>query len=453
MGQRSETGYVRAENQDRMSWVRTAQADVYAVLDGMGGHAGGAIAAQLAVQVLQRHFEGLTSPDNADAVLRSALRDANETIYGQANSGDPATLHMGTTAVVLVAAGPRIMLAHVGDSRAYLMRRNGELRALTKDHSRVQKMVDAGLITQVQAASHPEANVLERALGHTAQVEVEVSKWLRVRAGESCLLCSDGLHGYVSDTDIAGVLNSPRTPQEHADELVKLALERGGEDNVTIQVIRYGERRGLPLGMHASAFVRKLGIALVPLLGIAALVLGWFAWLGLPSSRMAQSGAQNAEVAALASELRVARQESGARFQTTQQELDMLRKRLAALEARQTPASAVRASAASSTVSAATPRASHNPGSAKAKPESRQPVQTHRSTTPGRTANGEAAGSEGKAGMKTSESNGASPPASAPASAPASKASNPPAVSAASSGAPAPKASDTPASPDAALVR
>lgn len=414
-----------------MSWVRTAQADVFAVLDGMGGHAGGAIAAQLAARVLQQHFEGLNSPDTADAVLRDALRDANETIYGQAQSGDPATLHMGTTAVVLVAAGTRIMLAHVGDSRAYLMTRHGRLRALTKDHSRVQKMVDAGVLTQLQAASHPEANVLERALGHAARVEVEVSQWLRVRSGDSCMLCSDGLHGYVSDADIATVLQSTRSPQEHADDLVKLALERGGEDNVTVQVIRYGEHRRLRSGSGFGALMRKAGIALVPLLGVAVLVLGWFTWFVSPTSRVAENNPQTSRITVLSDELRA-----------SQQEVTQLRTRVDDLEAKLAQRPAARAtssaSAVSTTAQSATPRAPL----AKAKSDNRKPAVPHRGTAGTQAANGHhAASKEPETDTKTPSNAGAGARTSVGASAPAS------------SSASAPVATDTPASPDAAPAR
>lgn len=398
-----------------MSWVRTAQADVFAVLDGMGGHAGGAIAAELAVQVLQQHFATLASPDSADAVLRDALRDANETIHAQAQSGDPATLHMGTTAVVLVASGPRVMLAHVGDSRAYLMKRNGELRALTKDHSRVQKMVDAGVLTQLQAASHPEANVLERALGHAAQVAVDVSKWLRVRDGESCMLCSDGLHGYVSAADIAAVLQSARTAQEHADELVKLALERGGEDNVTVQVIRYDDRRRLRSGNGLGAFVRKASVVLVPLLCVAVMVLGWFAWVASESTKPLPKAAPAAKNDTLANELRSQRDEANTRYLATQRDLQDIRAHLAQLDAKLSHAPSASATSATSgalaagAASAGAPPVGRKAPPAKTKPDARKPP-AHRG----------ASGSQSAAADRASvPANGASaaPPAHDPADA------------------------------------
>lgn len=236
-----------------MSWVRTPVADLFVVLDGMGGHAGGGIAAELAIHIMERHFAALDSPASAKAVLCRAFCAANETVYAASRSGDPATHEMGTTAVAMVVAGSRIMLAHVGDSRGYLLTRKGELRALTRDHSRVQRMVDTGLLTRAQADCHPDAGILERAIGHARQVEVEVGRWLRVRSGETCLLCSDGLCGYVSETDIAAVMRGDGTPQEHADALVRLALTRGGYDNVTVQVVRRNRGRGFTLWRRLRA--------------------------------------------------------------------------------------------------------------------------------------------------------------------------------------------------------
>jgi len=244
VGQRSETGYVRSENQDRMSWIRAPAADVFVVSDGMGGHAGGATAASITVQVLQDELSAMSSLEHAAETLERALQAANEAVYIRGQAANPATAGMGATAVALLAADDRIMLAHVGDSRAYLFSRRGVLRRLTKDHSIVQRLVDAGALTEEQAANHPDASVLERAIGHTPRVAVEVSEWLGVQAGDVCMLCSDGLCGYVGDDEIAAAMRGRRAPQEQADLLVRLALEQGGEDNVTVQVLRYGEQGG-----------------------------------------------------------------------------------------------------------------------------------------------------------------------------------------------------------------
>jgi serine/threonine protein phosphatase PrpC len=303
VGQRSETGYVRAENQDRMSWIRTPIGDVFVVLDGMGGHVGGGIAAELAVQVIQNQFADMNSLESAPAKLRAVLSEANDAVYARSQSLDPAMHGMGTTVVAMFVAGSRIMLAHVGDSRAYLMTRKGRLLGLTKDHSRVQRMVDTGVLTEAEAARHADAGILERALGHTAHVEVETSGWTRVHAGEIGMLCSDGLCGYVDDANIAAVLRRKCSPQQHADELVKLALERGGADNVTVQVVKFerGVEPGWRRALHAAS--HSWGFAVVPVAFVGVLGAGWL--LSLPVQRAPEPAADPArdQAPALASAL------------------------------------------------------------------------------------------------------------------------------------------------------
>lgn len=239
VGARSETGYVRDENQDRMTWVRAPFGDVFVVSDGMGGHSGGALAAELTVQTLQQHLSAVNLTSSLATVVKGAFEAANQVVHERGHSGDAQTAGMGATAVALLVTGSRVMAAHVGDSRAYLFSRTGELRRLTKDHSRVQRMVDAGMLTPAEAERHPDASILERAIGRSPSVEVEISSWLRLRDEDQLLLCSDGLCGYVGDPEIAAVLGNHQNPQQGADQLVNLALEKGGEDNITVQLIRY----------------------------------------------------------------------------------------------------------------------------------------------------------------------------------------------------------------------
>lgn len=162
-------------------------------------------------------------------------------MYERAASGDPETEGMGSTALLMLTSGSLAYVAHVGDSRAYLYRER-ELRQLTTDHTRVQRMVDAGMLSAEEAQHHPEASIIERAMGHRPHVEVDVGRALELREGDGILLCSDGLSGYVDDEGIETVLRSEATVQEVADRLVGLALDRGGQDNVTVQFIQYGER-------------------------------------------------------------------------------------------------------------------------------------------------------------------------------------------------------------------
>jgi serine/threonine protein phosphatase PrpC len=241
VGALSETGYVRDENQDRMSRIPVPLGELYIVADGMGGHNGGALAAEIAVEELQRHISQAPPSEPVDQVIQEAFKKANQTVYAKARSGDPATEGMGTTAVLLLVSSQVAKLAHVGDSRAYLYR-DGRLSQLTTDHTVVQRMVQAGMLKPEQAAGHPDASVLERAIGSKPDIEVDIRNE-QLKDGDAILLCSDGLSGYVTDGQIESVLRSRGTVQETTENLVKLALEHGGNDNVTVQLIQYGTRR------------------------------------------------------------------------------------------------------------------------------------------------------------------------------------------------------------------
>lgn len=271
LGARSETGFVRTANEDRMGFTRTPFGNVYVVSDGMGGYRGGALAAELTVCTLQNHLASLAPGHSAvpDRV-REAFAAANQAVYERRRPDDPDTRNMGATGVVLVTAGTRVLVGNVGDSRAYLVpHRSGVLRQLTRDHTRVQKMVEAGVLTTIQAAEHPEANVLDRAIGHQLTVEVDVSGWIEVKPRDMVLLCSDGLSGYVDDGEIEKVVRSPGSPQQLADKLVELALSKGGEDNVTVQLVRFGQ------GASASRwqqFSRPAFVAPIAMLATAGVV-------------------------------------------------------------------------------------------------------------------------------------------------------------------------------------
>jgi len=241
VGARSETGYVRDENQDRMGWSRAPFGDVYIVSDGMGGMGDGALAAELTVQALQRHLGAVRFARRNS--VRRAFAAANEAVYARAHGEGGGTPGMGATAVAVLLRNASIMVAHVGDSRAYLLDRAGQCQRLTKDHSLVQRLVDRGVLSPAQAQTHPDAGVIERAVGHAPGVEVDISPWLPLRHGDRILVCSDGLCGYAQDAEIAAVLRAHVNPQEAADRLVELALAKGGEDNITVQVIRYESGR------------------------------------------------------------------------------------------------------------------------------------------------------------------------------------------------------------------
>src|SRR5262249_5735329 len=195
VGALSETGYTREENQDRMSGARVPLGHLYIVADGMGGHKGGALAAQMAVEELQRYIGQAAAGESADAVIEGAFKAANDAVYKRSNSGDTAVAGMGTTAVLALILGRGAKLAHVGDSRAYLFR-NHRLAQLTTDHTIVQRMIEAGMLRPDEAADHPQSSVLERAIGSAPSVGVDIRDH-HLEEGDALLLCSDGLSGYV----------------------------------------------------------------------------------------------------------------------------------------------------------------------------------------------------------------------------------------------------------------
>jgi len=235
---RSETGKVRAENQDCFAIVELDDTRTLCVVaDGMGGHMGGEIASALAVETITKAFEGpAADADKLGARLDRAFRSAHDVIRVRAMT-DPGTLFgMGTTCVAAHLDGARLRWAHVGDSRLYLHDAAG-LRLMTRDHSKVQEMVDAGLITSEEARHHPERNVITMALGATPIAEVARNdEPLELRSGERVLLCTDGLSGMLADAEIESILGRETEVDAACDALVEAALEAGGEDNVTVVI-------------------------------------------------------------------------------------------------------------------------------------------------------------------------------------------------------------------------
>lgn len=232
-GASTHVGQVRANNQD--SFLVLAERDLYGVADGMGGHAGGEIASAMAVELLERHA-GEPSLES----LMEAARLGNRAIFEKA--GSDAELHgMGTTlcAVRVVPGadgeGDEIAWINVGDSRVYLFR-DDRLIQLSRDHSLVEDLVRDGQLTEEEAAVHPKRNIITRALGIDVDVNVDGSTVIPFN-GDRFVLCSDGLFGEVSEDQISSVLRRLADPTEAADELVRLANEAGGRDNITVVIV------------------------------------------------------------------------------------------------------------------------------------------------------------------------------------------------------------------------
>ncbi len=235
-GAATDVGRIRDRNED--GWIAIPGVGLFAVADGMGGHAAGEVASRLALETLSERLSGGPPADRetvADA-LREAVVAAGRRIREEATR-DPNRAGMGTTVTALqLLAGGDAVLAHVGDSRAYLFRA-GTLRRLTRDHTWVQEQVERGQLTEEGARIHPAASMLTRAVGteETVRADIVDCHW---RPGDVFLLCSDGLTGPVSEPEIEAVLAAGSNPGEEARALVDLALRRGGPDNVTAVVVR-----------------------------------------------------------------------------------------------------------------------------------------------------------------------------------------------------------------------
>ncbi len=232
---RTDTGIVRSGNED--NYLMLADRGVFIVADGMGGHAAGEVASEMAVRIVSRELgtlRGLTD-DQAGERMRHAVIEANSAIFDRTLT-EHDKRGMGTTTTALILLPQRYILGQVGDSRAYLLRDDHFLQ-ITKDHSYVQEQVDLGLLTPEQARVHPYSNVITRCIGANAEVVPDLY-FGHLRAGDILLLASDGLTGMLEDEQLAAILRSEGGPQQWVDRLINEANRRGGLDNITAIIIR-----------------------------------------------------------------------------------------------------------------------------------------------------------------------------------------------------------------------
>jgi PPM family protein phosphatase len=248
VGAVSEVGQ-RQENQDCMTAFSSPFGAVYLIADGMGGHRGGAEASRMVAEAFSRHLLAVPASSPARDAVILAVRLTNVEILEKGKSGNPDFEGMGSTVVIALISqsGGRMELttAHIGDSRAYLQR-NGSLKQLTKDHTQVQWLIDTQAINEADARNHPDASVLTRALGHTTDLQVDISDPIPVVEGDAILLCSDGLSGFATAEDIAKTIRENPDPNGCAQQLVQLALASGSSDNITVQFLRIGNGARAP---------------------------------------------------------------------------------------------------------------------------------------------------------------------------------------------------------------
>jgi serine/threonine protein phosphatase PrpC len=249
-GQYTSVGQRRKQNQDSLLTLQAVKINVtdsyplglYVVADGMGGQASGEVASGLVVSTLAHHAqaelfkrfvdESLLDDQIVDW-LRSALEAANISVI---NGRAMRTNDMGSTVMAAVVQDNTAFLAHVGDSRAYRVNREGEPERLTIDHSLVEQMVLAGQISAAEARTHKRRNVVYRTMGEKENVEVDVRK-VSLEVGDRLVLCSDGLNSMVEDSQIAAIVHQAPSPMDAARRLVDAANISGGEDNITAVVV------------------------------------------------------------------------------------------------------------------------------------------------------------------------------------------------------------------------
>lgn len=237
---KTDVGKVRHINEDAVYFLQYDDTKAYVIVaDGMGGHKGGKLASQGSIDRIRGYFAGravqLAACNEIPGILKECLDYVNESLY--LKSLEDATLvGMGTTVVLCVITENTVSVANVGDSRLYRLH-NGSIQQITKDHSLVQQLLDAGSITPEEAQHHNNKNVITRAIGSEMTVDVDTYT-ITVQKDDLIILCSDGLTNLVSDTEIAEVLQQEAALQDGVDKLVELANSYGGFDNITVAAIR-----------------------------------------------------------------------------------------------------------------------------------------------------------------------------------------------------------------------
>ena len=251
----SDVGKVREHNEDFVGHAAPQTSDharergwLFALADGVGGHDHGEVASRLAIETLQAGFEDFRPNESPAACLQRMVQAANLKIYETAASAHPGGSSMSTTVVACLLRFDRMVVAHVGDSRCFLIRR-GSAAALTRDHSLVAEQVRMGLLSEAEAAASQRKHVLSRSLGANMVVNVELNDH-QLLPGDVLLLSSDGFHGSLSSGEIAVAAGRFQDLQESVRHLITLAREKDGGDNITVQLIRIKqvERMGMYRG-------------------------------------------------------------------------------------------------------------------------------------------------------------------------------------------------------------
>jgi PPM family protein phosphatase len=279
VGVQCHVGRVRSENQDRLTRSATPFGDLFVIADGMGGYKGGSEAAQAVVDGFSNFLKTHGEMSVRDALQLAAQNIAVE--LQQRAAENPELRGFGSTVVLCILKGNRATYAHAGDSRLYLVR-DGRLIQVTQDHTVMQRLVSQGVVTPEQAQKHTESSALTRAIGPTPEVSLDIGV-VDLQPGDALLLCSDGLWAYARHQEMEAVaVSESLTPAAVASALLRLALEGGGEDNISIQFLRLSARRAAkPAAVRPPLLHRLTPVMLsaAAVLAVGAVAVGtWNFW-------------------------------------------------------------------------------------------------------------------------------------------------------------------------------
>lgn len=274
-----DRGKLREENQDSALHIHIALGDLLIVADGIGESAGGATASRMAVEYFYAHLAALPHDYPADNALREAATRANASIVTAARAPGSPYPRMGSTVVAALLQQhgdvTNAWIGHIGNSRAYLMRA-GRLHRITTDHSAVESLLNRNLITPEEAKNHPDAAVLTRCLGHQPEVDLEIEQQ-PLAVGDTLLLCSHGLWGYVPEPEIQTAAAS-LSVEAVAHNLLERALATGGHNNIGIELARLITPPDIPIqSEHPPIALKWVLMVFVLALGVLC-VLAWFAF-------------------------------------------------------------------------------------------------------------------------------------------------------------------------------
>lgn len=241
-GALSDIGKKRNKNQDAYYISEEDELRLYIVADGMGGHRCGEIASSMALDIVKDSFleakESLIDKDNIIKTIKKSIEEANIKIYLKSLEMKECE-GMGTTLTLAYIFKDRVLIGHVGDSRAYILS-DGDIKQITEDHSYINELLKNGSITLEEAKTHPKKNMITRAVGSSSVIEVDTIE-MKYKVGDILLLCSDGLFNMLDEDEINQVFNREKKMQRACEILTKMANEKGGLDNITTVAIKFDE--------------------------------------------------------------------------------------------------------------------------------------------------------------------------------------------------------------------